>query len=419
MTNWAELVDLERQTVSPRVFVDQEIYRDEQERIFGRCWLYVAHESQLPKPGDFLTHDMGEEPIIVCRDTGGQIRVFVNSCRHRGNRICRLDRGNTRTFQCSYHGWTYDTQGKLVGVPQFREAYYGELKREDWGLIEVPRVESFRGLIFACFDEQAESLDAYLGDMKWYLDLILNKTKGGMVAMPGLHRWVLGGNWKLAAEQFGGDNYHTGAAHESMLKLGIGASGNYQGNNPWISDFEARLDHGHGWINFNIDLGGMPEALAHHLNQMKVEARTRLSPVQSELVGCTQVGTIFPNFSLLTFLGFLAIRVWHPRGPRKMEVYSWGLIEREAPPEVVELARKMQVLTFSPSGIFEQDDGEMWGNSVETMGGFYRRRFPLNYQMGAGHGRRDPEKPGLIHPPSTEIGVFGLYEQWRTLMSGE
>jgi len=419
MTNWAELVNLERQTVSPRVFVDPEVYRDEQERIFGHCWLYVVHESQLPKPGDFLTHYMGEEPVIVWRDTEGQIRVFVNSCRHRGARLCRLDRGNARTFQCPYHGWTYDTRGKLVGVPQLREAYYGELKREEWGLIEVPRVESFRGLIFACFDEQAESLDTYLGDMKWYLDLILNKTAGGMVALPGLHRWSLGGNWKLAAEQFAGDNYHTGAAHESMVKLGLGPRDNYQGKNPWISDFEVRLDHGHGWINFNIELGGVPEALARHLNQMKVEARTRLTPAQSELVGCTQVGTIFPNFSILTFLGFLTVRVWHPRGPRKMEVYSWDLIEREAPPEVVELARKMQVLTFSPSGIFEHDDGEMWGNCVETMGGFYRRRFPLNYQMGAGHGRRDPEKPGLIHPPSTEIGVFGLYEQWRTLMSGK
>ncbi len=420
MTDWSHLVDLEKCTVSPRVFVDEEVYRDEQERIFGRCWLYLAHESQLPNPGDFVTHYMGEESVLVCRTASGKIRVFLNSCRHRGARMCRLDAGNAKAFTCPYHGWTYDNQGRLIGVPQFKEAYYEELNREDWGLIEVPRVEAFRGLIFACFDENAQSLDAYLGDMKWYLDLIFNKTEGGMVVLPGLHRWNLGGNWKLAAEQFNGDNYHTGAAHESMLKIGLGpANGQFLGDRPWVRDFEAKLENGHGWINFKIDMaGGVPAPLAHHMERMQAAARQRLTPAQSELVGCVHVGNVFPNFSILTFLGFLTIRVWHPRGPYNMEAYSWAMIEQEAPPEVVEIARKMQILTFSPSGIFEQDDGEMWGNSVKALRGIHRRNFPLNYQMGAGHGRTDPDKPGLIHPPSTEIGIFGVYEQWQALMGG-
>jgi phenylpropionate dioxygenase-like ring-hydroxylating dioxygenase large terminal subunit len=171
MAEWDELVDLERRTVSPRVFTDPDVYRTEQERIFARCWLYVAHESQILRPGDFVTNTMGEEPVIVCRGADGRVRVLVNSCRHRGMRVCRTDAGHTRTFQCPYHGWTYDVQGRLVGVPQYQEAYYGELKREDWGLLEVPRVDSYRGLIFASFARETESLDAYLGEMKWYLDV--------------------------------------------------------------------------------------------------------------------------------------------------------------------------------------------------------------------------------------------------------
>ena len=109
--------------------------------MFGRCWLYVAHATQIPHPGDFVTSYMGEEPVIVCRDGEDRVHVFVNSCRHRGSRACRLDAGNTRMFTCPYHGWTYDMQGRLVGVPQFQEAYYGELKRDEWGLLEVPRVD--------------------------------------------------------------------------------------------------------------------------------------------------------------------------------------------------------------------------------------------------------------------------------------
>ena len=415
---WAELVDLEHQTVSPLVFVDPEVYRAEQERIFARCWLYVAHETQIPRPGDFVTNYMGQEQVIVCRDGEGQVLVFVNSCRHRGMRVCRTDEGHTRLFQCPNHGWTYDLQGRLVGVPEYQEAYYGELKREEWGLLEVPRVESYRGLIFASFHEGGESLDAYLGELKWYLDVVLNRTAAGWVALPGVHKWSLKGNWKLAAEQLGGDNYHVTGAHGSMVRLGLVPPGRTSGDHPWVRNFQVKTEKGHGWINLALpDPPGLAEVRDAFQAKVQAEAQQRLSPAQSELLDTVYVGTIFPNCSLLSFAGFLTVRLWQPRGPKRLEVWSWGLVEREAPPAVVELARKMQILTFSPSGIFEQDDGEMWGECVEAMGGFYRRRFPLNYQMGAGRGRRDPNKPGVIHPPPTEIGVFGFYERWRALMS--
>jgi 3-phenylpropionate/trans-cinnamate dioxygenase alpha subunit len=418
MTKWGELVDLEQRTVSPRAFTDPEVYRKEQECIFAHCWLFVAHESQIPKPGDFVTNHMGDESVIICRDGDGRVRVLVNSCRHRGMRICRIDEGNTRTFQCPYHGWTYDVKGRLVGVPQYQDAYHGELKREEWGLLEVPKVDSYRGLIFASFDKEVEGLDTYLGEMKWYLDVMFDRTAGGWMMLPGVHKWTLKGNWKLAAEQFGGDNYHVMAGHESMARLGLFPAGKTAGDEPWTRDFEARLDNGHGWISLAIpDPPHVTEVLGPYLTRVRAEAEQRLQPAQSALIGCTHVGTIFPHCSVISFNGMTSLRLWHPRGPNRIEVWSWALVERDAPPTVVEMARKMQILTFSPTGIFEQDDGEMWGESVEAMGGFYRNRFPLNYQMGAGYGRRDPEKPGLIHPPSTEISVFGFYERWRVLMN--
>ncbi len=411
-----KLVDLEHKTVSPLVFTDPQVYRAEQERVFGRCWLYVAHESQLPQVGSFLTNSMGEEPVLVCRDGEGRVRVFVNSCRHRGARVCRVDEGRAQRFECPNHGWTYDLAGRLIGVPRYQEAYYGELRREEWGLLEVPRVSLYRGLVFASFSEEGESLEDYLGEIRWYLDLLLNRTAGGWEVLPGAHRWALKGNWKLAAEQFGGDNYHVSSTHGSMVRLGLVDEKTFMGE-PWVRDFEVKTDKGHGWINLTMaHPPEMERVLGAYQTRVREEARGRLSPAQSALVGTIHVGTIFPNFSLLSFSGFLTFRLWQPRGPKRMEVWSWGLVEKGAPSEVVELARKMQILTFSPSGIFEQDDGEMWGDCVESMGGFYRSRFPLNYQMGAGHGRRDPERPGLLHPPPTEIGVFGFYERWQELM---
>lgn len=410
------LVDVERATVHPKVFFDPGVYAAERERVFGREWLCVGHESQLPQPGDFLTTTLGEESVLVVRGPTGRIRVFLNSCRHRGARICRVDSGNTRNFMCPYHGWTYDTEGRLRGVPQLREAYHDELDRDAWSLIEVPRVESFRGLLFANLDAGAVSLEEHLGEMKWYLDLVLNRSRGGTRVLPGVHRWRLRGNWKLAAEQFGGDNYHTGALHQSMLKIGLGPTGDYRGDRPWEVDFEVKLERGHGWINFDVPMGEVPAAVEKWMETVRSQAREVLAPEQRDLIYGVQVGTVFPNFSILGFLGFTTVRVWHPRGPRHMEVCSYALIERDAPPEVVDFARRMQILTFSPSGIFEQDDGTIWGEVVDALAGTQRRNYPLNYQMGRGHGRRIPGRPGLLHTLSTEIGVFGFYEHWRRCM---
>src|SRR6184192_1250115 len=87
------------------------------EQIFARCWLFIGHESLVPNPGDFVTTRMGTEEVILVRDRkDGKIRAFLNSCRHRGEKVCRYDAGNALVFTCPFHAWTYDTKGELVGA---------------------------------------------------------------------------------------------------------------------------------------------------------------------------------------------------------------------------------------------------------------------------------------------------------------
>src|SRR5579884_2619532 len=134
------LVDSARGYISREIFVSDEIYRQEIKQIFTRCWLFVGHESQVPTPDDFIVSRMGEESVILTRDRQGQLHVLLNTCRHRGMKVVRYDEGNTRTFSCPYHGWSFSTDGSLVavpgdllGVPQYRQGYHEQLNKAEWG----------------------------------------------------------------------------------------------------------------------------------------------------------------------------------------------------------------------------------------------------------------------------------------------
>jgi len=123
------VIDPDTGKIDRGIFSDQAIYDAEMEKIFGRAWLMIGHESLVPQVNDFFHTYMGEDPVLVVRDTAGTVRAFLNVCRHRGNRLCRADDGNAASFTCAYHGWTYGNDGKLVGVPYLKEAYHGELDR--------------------------------------------------------------------------------------------------------------------------------------------------------------------------------------------------------------------------------------------------------------------------------------------------
>jgi nitrite reductase/ring-hydroxylating ferredoxin subunit len=419
---FGKLIDPSNSTINPKVFSDPDLYRLEGERVFGRAWLYVGHEADIAQPDSFVTGFMGEEGVIVTR-ARGQVRVFVNSCRHRGMRLCRLDHGVSRTFQCPYHGWTFSNTGKLVGIPEFEAGYHGDLDAEKWGLIEVPRVETFRGLIFACYDKDAVSLSDYLGDAKWYLDLFLNRTPAGMKPLPGVAKTKWEGNWKFGAEQLGGDNSHAIWAHNFLVKMGLVQE--FGGVDAWTRDFQVKCENGHGFILLNEDPIHLPPLLAAFRADIKKQAAARvdserLDPVQLGLIDTVHVGTIFPNFSFIEFMGCLFIRVWHPRGVHKTEMWTWLMTEADAPPEITAIQRDIATRNFGPAGAVESDDSEMWVGCSETSTGFLRKQVPLNYAMSHGHGRRaDDGRPGLIHRTPTEIAAFGLHEQWNAMMARE
>ena len=204
--------------VDGRAYTSERIFELEMDRIFGRTWVYVAHEDEIAKPGDYVTSYIGLRPVIVSQSEDGAINVLLNRCRHRAAAVCRMLKGNTRFFTCKYHGWSYATDGRLVTVSMERGAYPPSMDKSALGLFRVP-VKSYRGLIFASMAEEGSSLAEHLGGAKRYLDLVLNRSPTGKIRLKrGTHRTVYQGNWKFQAEN-STDGYHGNFVHQSFWQI--------------------------------------------------------------------------------------------------------------------------------------------------------------------------------------------------------
>ena len=412
----SNLVDADNGLLSRRIFIEQEIYEQELEHIFARCWLFLCHESQIPNPGDLITTYMGEDPVLVVRDSQGQVGAFLNICRHRGNRLCRADNGNAAAFICAYHGWAYANDGKLNAVPNIRDAYYGELDQNKWGLVPVSQLDNYKGLVFATFDSETPPLLDYLGEMTWYLDSIFDRRTGGIEVIGGIHKWIIPCNWKLPAENFGGDGYHTAWTHLSAIRTKF--SSNFRSSR----SSQGRVvspGNGHCVITVNPSDPSDPpvaEILAYE-EEIRGEVDQRLG-YRSRLVKPI-VGTMFPNFSMLR-ANSTSLRVWHPKGPDKIEVWSCAFADKTAPPQVKEALRIAALQGFGPSGTFEQDDMDNWQACTDTSRGVVSRRYPMNMEMGLGHDRFNEQLGAWASDfRFSESNHRAFYRRWAQLMTGD
>jgi phenylpropionate dioxygenase-like ring-hydroxylating dioxygenase large terminal subunit len=202
--------------VHRRLYTDPTIFEAEMRAIFGRGWVFVGHDSEVPYPGDYVTRYAGRQPLILTRAADDQVHVLYNRCMHRGALVCREAAGHARYFRCSYHGWTYANDGAVAGIP-FRDAYPPDLDLRALGLMRAPRVTSYRGFVWASLAAEGEDLDTYLGPMRDYLDVVADRAPAGRIeARCGVIKYSYPGNWKLQCENFM-DHYHALFTHESAF----------------------------------------------------------------------------------------------------------------------------------------------------------------------------------------------------------
>ena len=410
------LVDTDSGLISRRIFIEDEIYQEELERIFARCWLFLCHETQIPKPGDFITTYMGEDSVLVMRDTSGRVGAFLNVCPHRGNRLCRADNGNASAFICAYHGWTFGNDGNLKAVPNLQDAYYNDLNLSKWGLLQVAQLDIYKGLVFATFDKNAPSLMDYLGEMTWYLDSFFDRREGGVEVIGGVHKWIIPCNWKLPAENFGGDAYHVAWNHLSAL-----TSGFTQAPAARQTPGGGTLSPGNGHCILAVGAedysSAAEEIIQRYEESIRAETLSRLGERLEKIT--PNVGTLFPHMSFLRGSS-RSFRVWHPKGPDKIEVISCQFVDKAAPQEIKDALRVTGLRAFGPSGVLEQDDMDNWEECTRTNRGTVTRRHSLNYQMGLGHDRFDDELGAWASDIKlSDSNPSYFYQRWARLMQAD
>lgn len=410
---------------------DPEIFKMEQEKIFGRTWLFLGHESELKELGDYVTRMMADDPIILMKNKQGEIKAFLNSCSHRGVRLCTEDYGNKKAHTCPYHGWTYNLDGELIGVVAGNRVFGEKMDKSEWGLRPVPRVESYRGMIFGNFDPDAISLEDYLGDMKWYFDIMLGRTDNGVEVRGVPHRWVAKANWKMTSENFAADPYHVQTTHRSAVELELTPK------DPMYASYghQVVLDNGHGINVITSKTGsgankyqGLPKSLWPQFER-------NLTKEQLDIFSRVQnfVGGVFPNLSFIstgsgtegTKYNHLNFRVWRPIAPDKIEIWVWYMIDKDLPEEYKEKSYKGFLATFGAGGTLEQDDTENWARIVEASSGRMARDRTLaynnviNYLMGYDHLEPDEDflGPGIAYPTTyTDHIARSMHQTWLKYM---
>jgi benzoate/toluate 1,2-dioxygenase alpha subunit len=408
------LVDTpERFRIHQSIYTDPEIFRLELERIFHRTWVYVAHESEVPNAGDYRTSMIGKQPVIVSRDQDEQLHVLLNRCLHRGAVVCRSDRGHSNHFRCPYHNWVYNNDGSLVGMAQ-KSGYPDDFDTSELSLVHVPRVESYRGLIFASLNPDVEPLKERLGRLTWYIDQWCDRSPVGRVKVTeGVHRYVYPGNWKFQTEN-GCDGYHGNYVHESFVKI-LHRAGDQK-----KSDV-VRARNEVGGVNFAKGLqrgDGMLERRSGMLGTFDYASTEDYQKVIVDAHGEDRLDDILTQRNILIFPNVYLfeshIRVIRPVSVDETIVDNYPTVFEGLPDELNTARLREHERFFGPASFGATDDVEIFVQSqtgVQAEGADW-------FELSRGMHREEVNEHGEHIGHSTdETPQRAIYREWFRLMT--
>jgi phenylpropionate dioxygenase-like ring-hydroxylating dioxygenase large terminal subunit len=424
-------VDL-KQLVQPdrvhrSVYTDQTIFDLEMEHIFEKAWVYCGHESQVREVGDYYTVQIGRQPMIMVRDRDGSIRVLYNRCPHRGVQVCGNQSGNTGTaFVCSYHAWSFHLNGKVRAIP-LTKGYEGtrlHTDDPDCSMVAAPRVDSYRGFVFASLAAQGPSLADFLGEAKVAFDDMCDRSPVGEVeAVPVCHRVIQQSNWKFFMENQL-DALHPSVTHQSTgvsarrienrLKAERGAAPLFF---HYLSAFASSFDqwdkvqtvnfpHGHGILKAYMGLRPTdPDTVEYEALLRKAYGEQKAEEYLSRSIHHV---LIYPYLSVQSPLQQL--RCLRPIGPDKTLSEIWHFRLKGAPEAIYRRSLWYFNLVNSPATMINADDLENWTRGqrgLESKGGEW-------VSFHRNHGG-DTEKDGVLYSNNgtSEVVMRNQFRAWE------
>lgn len=411
------------------VFMDETIFELEMKHIFEANWVFVAHESQIAKPNDFLTTYIGRQPVVLTRKANGEIGGFLNVCAHRGARVCREKSGNKKVHVCGFHGWSYDSAGALVNVTDEKQGAYPEsFDRKNLGLPPVARVENYRGFIFASLNADVPPLTEYLAGSKAFIDLFVDQSPTGKnEVLRGVTRYTYKGNWKLQMEN-GLDGYHAAPVHASYIMTAMRRAAGQSTNDTKVIDLTNinrggggffAFDHGHTvlWLDYR-NYKDRPNY------EFYEEYLKKYGPQRTHWM-CERLRNmlLFPNVFLMDQTS-TQIRIIRPVAVDETEITTYCI----APVGESDAARALRIRQyedfFNASGMATPDDLTEFNNCQIGFGGRLARYSDLS--RGAGRWIKGVNEDGQTLgfdavmtgvEPADEGLYVAIHENWLARMN--
>ncbi len=405
--------------VNRRALVEDEVLNDEFKHIFDKCWIYAGHESEIKNKGDFKTRSVCGRPIILCRDANEKIRVYLNVCRHRAAVVCRESEGNSKGFFCFYHGWSYNINGELDGVPG-KASYPPSFDQSKLGLAQPAQVDNYKGFIFISFNPDVEPLPDYLAGAKEYIDLIVDQSPDGkMEVLEGTQEYDIKANWKLLVEN-SFDDYHLITTHSTWLnymkRSGVEIKKPEKGHLMPSHGIGKALGNGHAVID-NVNFRGRPvakwiplygEAAKPVIEKIREELVNRLGEVRATRVADTNRNlVVFPNL-VLNDGSAVTIRTFFPIAPDRMQVTAWALGPVNESVEARAVRLDSFLTFYGPGGFATPDDVEALESVQKGMATFKEVEWSIMSRGMAKEGEQ-------LNTDELHLRAFWL--RWSELMS--
>ena len=409
--------------VHSAVYTDPVIFELELKNIFYRTWVYIGHESEVPKKGDFRLRTIGRQPAIMVRGKDGAVNVMMNRCLHRGAVVAEVESGNTKFFRCWYHGWTYDTNGKLVQVTA-DEGYEPGFCEKKGGLARPAKVDNYRGFYFASLSDDVPPLNEHLGQAADLLNYLIDASPTGKIRLDaGVNKTVYNGNWKLV----GMDGYHVNYVHASVVEgwndnsdSGIAAM---HKNDPFADTALTRtrdLGHGHVLLDFRehrmaaidkyLDFLRGSKGGAEYVGAMIEAYGEEQAKKNLSLAGDPHLG-VYPNLQVIGN----QVRIMNPISPDETEILMFPVMFDGVPDELNTLRLRQHESFYGPSSAGSPDDAEIFERAQHGMRAVVNPWIDISRGLHREEVDADGTRVGKISDETTQRGQM---REWSRLMTG-